>query len=165
MCVRNIFGEWVNPKPLFVMVFWTQRANPQKTQDIHQTSQTCLGQVDLLLIQSQKKNLVPPPKTHYPTIIWVNTFQNFKWTVAAPGWRQPQIHPPGSTVIICSATQISRGLSAWGLLCNYFRAPVCFRWVNSSRLLYMLTRLVHPPIHSLPVKTRGTVLAPVSCCR
>lgn len=45
------------------------------------------------------------------------------------------------------------------------RAPICFSRVISSPDCCMEIRSLHPPMQSLPMKTRGTVLAPVSCCK
>lgn len=57
-----------------------------------------------------------------------------------------------------------KGDISLGLLCNYgVRAPISISRTISSPLLSISCSSLHPPIHSLPMKIRGTVLAPVSC--
>lgn len=59
-----------------------------------------------------------------------------------------------------------KGDVSLGLLCNYCCiAPISISRIFSSPLLSISTRSLHPPIHSFPIKIRGTVLAPVSCCK
>ena len=68
-----------------------------------------------------------------------------------------KVAPGPSTRKCCPYLQghpVLEGTISLGLLCNYFRAPICSGWVRSSPLSSMLPRSMHPLIHSLPIKTQ-----------
>lgn len=157
MCQREKKAFWVI-EWILVMVLWNPKG--QSRRNLTLPSTFCgLGQVSPLVILSQKKKKLFLSKTS-SFLFWVMHFRILVNSCCS--WeREPQVCPPGTAVIICNASS-SQGRYQPGVY-NYCRAPSCCSRINSSPLSCIFIRSLHPPIQSLPKKTRGTVLAPVSC--